>query len=107
MDLIEIGELVLFAKEHYDTFKELPDDIIANYFLTYQDTTIIDRQGDEIRGFAIYQIWPEFYNFIIICHIDDNNLKWLLRLIRNELAGKTAAWFDEKKMEPRFVKCHQ
>ena len=108
MDLIEIGKLVLFAKRNYPAFRELSDRTIAAYFTTYQDQTIIDKsQGGEIRGFAIYQVWPDFYNFIIICHLDDNNTKWLLRIIRNELAGKTAAWFDEKKMEPRFIKCHQ
>ena len=107
MDLIEIGKLVLFAKANYPAFKDLPDRTIAAYFTTYQDTIIIDRQGDKIRGFAIYQEWPDFCNFIIICHLDDNNVRWLLRIVRNELAGRQAAWFDEKRMSPRFIKCHQ
>jgi hypothetical protein len=106
MDLIEIGELVLFAKEHYEPFMKMPDDIVSNYFTTYQDTIIVDRQGGEIRGFALYQIWPEFYNFIIVCYLDESAFEWLIKIVRN-LAGKTAAWFDEKKMEPRFIKCHQ
>ena len=107
MDLAEIGELVLFAKQHYPTFKDLPDRVIAGYFTTYQDTVIIDRRDNEIRGFALYQIWPDFYNFIIICHLDKSAFSWLIRLVRNELAGKTAAWFDENRMEARFVKCHR
>lgn len=104
MDLIEIGELVLFAKEHYPAFMDLPDQVISNYFLIYQENIIIDRKDGDIRGFALYQIWPEFYNFIITCHLD-NGFRWMMKLVRNELKGKTIAWFDEKKMEPRFIKC--
>ena len=106
MNLIEIGELVLFAKTNYEPFKKLPDDVIANYFLTYQETIVIDRQGDDVRGFGLYQIWPDFLNFIIICHLDTSRFQWLMKLVRGPLSGKTVAWFDEKKMKPRFLKCH-
>lgn len=105
MDPIEIDELVLFAKKHYEAFRELPDYVIWNYFTTYQETIIIDRQDGDIRGFALYQIWPDFYNFIITCHLD-NGFRWMMNLIKNELTGKTIAWFDEKKMEARFL-CHR
>ena len=90
MNLVEIGELVLFAKEHYPTFGDLPDAVISNYFLIYQDNIIIDRKDGDIRGFALYQIWPDFYNFIITCHLD-NGFRWMMELLKNELAGKKIA----------------
>lgn len=107
MDLTEIGNLVLFAKENYEPFKKLPDDIVSNYFLTYQDSIIVDRQDDEIKGFAIYQVWPKFYNFIIVCHERHAAFVWLLRIAREKLKDKDIAWFDENRMEPRFIKCRQ
>lgn len=107
MDLFEIGNLVLFAKENYEQFKHLPDDIVSNYFLIYQDNIIVDSQEGVIRGFAIYQEWPEFYNFIIICHVKHKTYNWLSDIVRNKLTGKTIAWFDEKSMKPRFIQCRQ
>lgn len=107
--LIMHEELVKFAQENYPEFAFVPLEVLHRWFETYKDTTIINRDANgEIKGFAIYQKWPSFLNFIIICGREGpDNLKQILAGARERFGDQTIAWFDEKRMEARFVQCRQ
>ena len=102
-------ELVKFAQEYYPEFASVPLVVLQKWFETYKGTTIIDRDSNgEIAGFAIYQIWPDFLNFIIICGREgEGNLDRILTVYRERFAGQKLAWFDEKRMEARFIQCRR
>lgn len=108
--LIMHEELVKFAQENYPEFAYVPLDVLHRWFETYKDTTIIDRDlSGEISGFAIYQIWPDFLNFIVVCGKRDvyGNTDRLLTIFREKFPNEKIAWFDEKRMEARFTQCRQ
>jgi len=104
-----IDELVKFAQENYPEFASVPLAVLYKWFDTYKGTTVIDRDSNgEIAGFAIYQIWPDFLNFIIICGREGSgNLEKILAGARERFAGQKIAWFDEEKMEARFIQCRK
>jgi len=54
----------------------------------------------EIKGFALYQEWPELLNFICIVGIGSKleNLRAILRG-RQVLSSKKICYFDEETME--------
>jgi len=97
-------KLIEFAKQHYQGFAGMPDLALQRMFEVYKETTLIYQHGSEIRGFAIYQEWPECLNFIAIVGIGDKieNLKAML-VGRHKLPNKKIVFFDEEKMELRTV----
>lgn len=101
------AELIKFCRRNYPELADVGDSILTRLFETYKDTTIVDRQDGEIRGFLVYQKWPGFVNVLMTCRIRDgvSDPAWLLNLYRVNFAGQTVAWFDEGKMEARFHKC--
>jgi len=100
------NELIEFAKRYYPGFGELPERFIRTLFETYKNTTLVWYNNGEIRGFAVYQDWPELANFFLICGIGTQaeNLKMLRTWARNFV--KKVVWFDEKKMKLRII-CHR
>lgn len=108
--LIMHEELVKFAQENYPEFAYVSVSVLHRWFETYRDTMIIDRdENGEISGFAIYQIWPDFLNFIVVCGKLDifSNTDRLLTICREKFPNEKIAWFDEKRMEARFIKCQE
>lgn len=103
-------ELVKFAQQYYPSFASMSGKIITEWFNIYKETTVIDRDDNgQITGFAIYQKWPHFLNFIVICGKRDMwaNLDRLLSVCRQRFAGQKIGWFDETRMKARFIQCHQ
>lgn len=102
-----LDDLVKFARKNYPEFEYVSEPVLQHWFEVYKDTLIVDRdQNGEITGFGLYQIWPDFLIFLIICGKQGmNNIDWLLEHCHEKFAGQTIAWFDEEKMEARFHKC--
>lgn len=109
-----VDKLIEFARKHHPGFEGMPEKTLRALFETYKKTTLvwyekvecpdpfgggpIDREV--IKGFAIYQEWPDRLNFIAIAGIGGRaeNLKAILRG-REQLPRKMICWFDETKME--------
>lgn len=105
-----LDELVKFAQANYPEFASIPLRVLHRWFETYKNTTIIDRDSNgEITGFGIYQKWPDFLNFIVMCGKRDvqGNLDRMLTICREKFPGQMIGWFDENKMKARFTQCHQ
>ena len=103
-----IDQLIKLAKKH-PGFREISDYGLRVMFETYKDTTLIHRENGEIKAFAIYQEWPDRFNFIAVVGVSDDrseNIESLLK-IRGEIpSGKKVCYFDETKMELKVL-CHQ
>lgn len=84
----------------------MPNSPLQRMFETYKNTTLIYQRDGEIRGFALYQEWPDCLNFICIVGIGDNeeNLKAMLA-DRHQLPNKKIVFFDETIMELKTIKC--
>ena len=61
-----IDKLIKFAKQYHPGFEDMPESIMHRMFEVYRDTILVYETGDEIKGFAIYQDWPDRYHFIAI-----------------------------------------
>lgn len=103
-----IEHLIQFAKENYVTFKPLPDDYLRAMFETYKNTTIVNIVDDKIRGFGIYQEWPDLLNFICIVGNPENdvlqNVAAMMDAKDKIPANKKIVYFDESKMELRICR---
>jgi len=102
-----IDELIKFARAHHIGFKGMPDRTLRALFETYKKTTLVWRENGEVRGFAIYQEWPDRLNFIVMAGIGSRieNAKAILRG-RKQLPRKTICYFDEDSMELKIL-CRQ
>ena len=75
-------------------------------FEKYRKTTLVYKSNGQMKGFAIYQEWPEFLNFLAI--VGDKGLfRIMWRVLHNKelLPTKPFGFFDELRMEGRFL-CH-
>ena len=104
--LYMIDELIKFAKRH-PGLAEISERGLRTLFETYKKTTLIYRPNGEIKGFAVYQEWPDCLNFIVMAGDGDifANLSRIRGFI-DSLPKKPIVFFDEKKMELRTL-CHQ
>ena len=102
----EIAELIDFAKEHHPGFTPISNDFLRKMFITYADTTIINRKNGKIHGFACYQEWPDLLNFICIVGIGSplENLADMLKYSK-QLPKKRICFFNETVMEVKEL-CH-
>lgn len=102
-----VDELIKFARAHHPGFEGLPEKTMRALFETYKKTTLVWRENGAVRGFAIYQEWPDLLNIIAIAGIGSKleNLKAILRG-RKQLPQKMICWFDESSMELKIL-CHK
>ncbi len=104
---VMIDTLIKFAKKNYEAYSDIPDSFLRRMFETYKDTTLIyqDDAGN-IRGFALYQDWPDRLVFILICGDSghDQNFKAMISG-RHNLPDKPICYFDEKTM--RLKQCQR
>ncbi|MBA7627348.1 hypothetical protein ES703_34810 [subsurface metagenome] len=95
-----IQELAKFAKAHHPDSAEISDRGLAALFEKYKDTTLIWQDQGRIKGFAIYQEWPDRLNFIAIAGIGSRTENIIAGLAgRENLPDKMICWFDETDME--------
>lgn len=105
----DFPKLVRFAKDFYPNFNIMPISLICKVFETYKNTTLVYRDNrNKVRGFVIYQEWPDCLNFIMIClpfYKERETLRIILKG-RPLIPKKKIVWFDEEKMEGRGL-CHK
>lgn len=99
-----LEEVVNFAQKHYPNLGRTPKDLVQGIFVKYKDTAFIyvSNRG-EVRGFGVFQEWPDCLNFIMVClpfGTKVDNYKALLKG-RKVLPKKKIVWYDEEKMEAR------
>ena len=108
MELIE--KLIHFAKANHEGFADVPDEFLRRFFTLYQKTTIVNFDGSEIRGFGVYQEWPDLVNFICMVGNPEQDVqKNIIAMMDARClmpAGKRIVYFDETKMELREI-CQQ
>lgn len=100
----DMFELVRLAKNGYPNLAHLSEDYIRSFFEKYKKTALVFIQKTEIKGFAVYQEWPDALNFILIClpFSKERNLRVILQG-RKIVPNKKIVWFDDKKMEARGI----
>jgi len=98
----DLPELITVCKENYPGFKGLPEYFISKIFNTYKKTTLVFIRDKEIKGFVVYQEWPDALNFIMIFlpFSKEMNLRTILKG-RSMIPDKKIVWFDEERMEGR------
>ena len=106
-----VDKLIEFAKQYHPAFAEMPESILRKMFETYQNTTLINFVDGKIRGFALYQEWPDCLNFICIAgdRTKTENLFFFLNEAKEfveKLPNKKIVFFDEEKMELKTL-CHK
>jgi hypothetical protein len=103
----EINKLIDFARRYHPTFVDMPEHLLRKMFELYSETTLVYKIGDEIRGFALYQEWPDCLNFICIAGISDNREENLKAMFagRHQLPQKKIVYFDETEKSLRIIKC--
>ena len=104
-----IDKLIEFAKQHHPGFEGMPDSALRRMFEVYRDTTLVYQRDGGIRGFAIYQEWPDCLNFIVIVGAGSKieNLLFFLNDAKStveRLLKKKICFFDEEKMELKIIK---
>ncbi|MHC4397819.1 MAG: hypothetical protein ACYS1A_19415 [Planctomycetota bacterium] len=103
-----IDELIKFAKENHDGFRNVPDDFLRRMFETYKDTTIVNVINNEIAGFGLYQEWPDLLNFIcLVGNPEGDTMKNILAMMdarANISTNKKIVFFDENIMELRICR---
>jgi len=102
-----IDDLIKFAKENHVGFANVPDDFLRRMFETYKETTIVNIENGIIRGFGVYQEWPDLINFIALVGNPENDMqKNIVALMdaRAKMPDKKIVFFDEKKMELRILR---
>jgi len=99
-----VDELIKFARAHYPAFAGMPDETLRALFETYKETTLVWQKNGKVRGFAIYQEWPDRLNIIAIAGIGSplENVKAILKG-RKQLPQKMICYFDETKMELKIL----
>ncbi len=100
-----IDKLIKFAKENHAGFAGVGEQYLRSMFERYKETTLVNVGPDgEVRGFGIYQEWPDCLNFIaLVGNPEHNTFKNFLALMkgRENLPHKKIVFFDEEKMELR------
>ncbi len=106
--IVMIDKLIQFARTHHAGFEGMPDKQLRVMFEKYAASTLIWRDAGEIKGFAIYQEWPDRLNFIAIAGKGSRseNLKAILAG-RHDLPRKMICYFDEEKMELKICQRQQ
>ena len=102
-----IDELIQFAKANHVGFANVPDDFLRRMFETYKDTTIVNIENGIIRGFGVYQEWPELINFIAMVGNPENDTQKNITALmdaRQKIPNKKVVFFDEEKMELRILR---
>lgn len=101
-------ELIKFSRKTYPDWTELTPVYIEKLFNKYKDTTLIYIENNEIRGFVVYQNWPDVINMILICLDFDvwKNLHIMRKglnqaKIENTLPNKPIVFWDDERMEAR------
>ncbi len=104
-DTDALEQVVEFAKAYYATFCEMPNEIVRKFFIGYADTTLVYHLNGKMRGFTVYQEWPEFLNFLIICLTGTKaeNYKAIREIVQYQdlPTKKSIFWFDEKMKKVR------
>lgn len=101
-----IDKLIKFAKANHEGFVLVPDEFLRRMFETYKDTTIVNCINGEIRGFGIYQEWPDCLNFFCMVGNPEGDIfKNIIALMdaRHLLPNKKICYFDEKSMELKTI----
>ncbi len=101
-----LDELVKFAKARHEGFAIASDEGLRRMFETYKDYTLINIVDGEIRGFAVYQEWPDCLNFLcMVGNPENDHLKNITAMMegRKGLPDKKIVFFDETKMELRTL----
>ena len=102
-------QLIEFAKRNHAGFKDVPDDFLRRFFETYKNTTLVNIVNGEIRGFGIYQEWPDLLNFICMVGNPGNNVFRNITAmlnVRDKIPDKKIVYFDESIMELKTI-CQQ
>ena len=102
-----IDGLIRFAKENHEGFKNVPDDFLRRMFETYKNTTIVNMANGEIRGFGIYQEWPDLLNFFcIVGNPEQNTMQNIIAMMdgRDKVPNKKIVYFDESRMKLRICR---
>ncbi len=105
-----IDELVKFAKAYHKGFANVPDDFLRRMFETYKETTIVNYVNGEIRGFGIYQEWPDLLNFIcMVGNPAGDKMQNIIALMdaKETIPDKRIVFFDEKTMRLRVCRQQQ
>ena len=101
-----IDKLIKFAKAHHEGFEGMPDKQVRRMFETYKDTTLVNYVDGEVRGFGIYQEWPDLLNFICLGGNPEGDVyKNILAMMdaKVKIPGKKIVYFDEKSMELKVI----
>jgi len=99
-----IDKLIEFASQH-DPFLGMSESTLRTMFEVYQKTTLIFQADGEIRGYGVYQEWPDCLNFICIAGKNNNREESLKAMLvgRHQLPNKKICYFDEEKMELKVI----
>jgi len=98
----DLDELVWFSKVFYPTIGGMPDGAIRRFFTIYSETTWVYYIDRAIQGFATYQDWPEFLNFIAICLTGTKMENYrAIKANLHLLPDKPVMWFNEKTKKVR------
>jgi len=104
-----IEDAVAFLADNHPGFSDVPHRIIARLLQTYEQTTIARLDGERLTGLAIYQAWPEQYNFLLICSSKEiaaaQNVRWIRRIVE-ALKDKPTSWYDESDHKVKELQCH-
>jgi len=100
-----IDKLIQFAKKYHPGFEGMPDNSLRRMFETYKDTTVVYEVNGHIRGFAVYQEWPDCLNFIAIAGDGGSTLEAVSIMLAGtkRLPAKPICYFDEKSMELKTI----
>ena len=100
-----IDKLIKFAQKYHPGFEGMPESSIRRMFEVYKDTTLIYEVAGEIRGFAVYQEWPDRLNFIAIAGDGGSTLQAVNIMFAGteKLPAKPFCFFDEKSMELKTI----
>lgn len=103
----EIDNLVDFAIKHHPGFALLSKDLAKKIFETYEKTILVYKPNGQIRGFALYQEWPDCLNCLAIAG-DKGLFRMMWWILHNKdlLPNKPFVFFDELRMEGRIL-CHK
>ena len=102
-----IDDLIKFAKANHVGFANVRDDFLRRMFETYKDTTLVNYVDGKIRGFGIYQEWPDLLNFIcIVGNPEGDKIQNIIALMdaKENIPDKKIVFFDETKMRLRICR---
>jgi len=101
-----LDELIKFAKANHEGFVGVPDEFVRRMFETYKDYTLVNCVNGEVRGFGVYQEWPDCLNFIcMVGNPENDHLKNIMAMMDGyiQLPDKKIVFFDETQMRLRIL----